>query len=194
MQPTFESWGRYPRLRAEVRPLYWAHLPMQLPPPTSSMLPFGLGRSYGDSCLNGGNVLLATRGLNRFIAFDKEQGVIRYEAGVSFAEILDLIVLHSWFLPVTPGTKFVTVGGAIANDVHGKNHHLAGSFGNHLVQFELLRSDGQRLLCSPESNADLFHATIGGLGLTGLILWAEFRLKRIFGRQIRVETVKFLGL
>ncbi len=194
MQQTVESWGRYPRLSAEVRPLYWRHLPIRLPGPATSVLPFGLGRSYGDSCLNGGNVLLATRGLNRFIAFDRDRGVLRCEAGVSLAEILDLIVPHGWFLPVTPGTKFVTVGGAIANDVHGKNHHVAGAFGNHVVQFELLRSDGQRSLCSAESNADLFQATIGGLGLTGLVLWAEFQLKRISGRQLLVNSVKFSGL
>lgn len=155
------------------------------------MLPYGNGRSYGDACLNDGGLLLATRGLDRFIAFDPASGVLRCEAGVLLSEILALTVPQGWFLPVTPGTRFVTVGGAIANDVHGKNHHRAGTFGCHLRSLELLRSDGSRRTCTPERNADWFGATIGGLGLTGVITWAEFALKRIAGPMIDVETIRF---
>ena len=155
------------------------------------MLPFGNGRSYGDSCLNNGGHLLATRGLDRFLAFDPETGLIRCEAGVLLSEILSLTVGYGWFLPVTPGTRFVTVGGAIANDVHGKNHHVAGTFGHHVTCLELLRSSGERLRCGPTEHADLFAATIGGLGLTGLITWAEFRLKRIANPYVQVERQRF---
>ena len=152
------------------------------------------GRSYGDVCLNGGATLLHTRGLDRFIAFDEASGVLRCEAGVLLSDILDVFVPRGWFLPVTPGTRFVTVGGAIANDVHGKNHHGAGTFGCHVRRFELLRSDGSRRVCSPGENADWFAATIGGLGLTGLITWVEMGLKRIAGVGMAIENFRFSGL
>jgi FAD/FMN-containing dehydrogenase len=158
------------------------------------VLPFGLGRSYGDSCLNDGNILLLTRGLDHVLEFDAQNGVIRCEAGVTLDEVLQLILPHKWFLPITPGTKFVTVGGAIANDVHGKNHHRAGTFGCHVTRLELLRSDGARLLCSPAQNRDWFEATIGGLGLTGVITWAEFKLRRVDNSMIEMESVKFRNL
>ena len=158
------------------------------------MLPFGNGRSYGDSCLNAGGMLLDTRGLDRLISFDVERGVIRCEAGVMLRDILDLVVPKGWFLPVSPGTKFVTVGGAIANDVHGKNHHCAGSFGCHVSQFELLRSDGSRRRCSRSENPEWFRATIGGLGLTGVILWAELELHRVAGAMMDIETIRFHDL
>jgi len=132
--------------------------------------------------------------LNRFLAFDEQKGILRCEAGVTLADILTLIVPRGWFLPVTPGTKFISVGGAIANDVHGKNHHRAGTFGCHVTRFELLRSNGERLLCSPDENVELFRATIGGLGLTGLILWAEFRLKPVHNPFILMERIRYRSL
>ncbi len=158
------------------------------------MLPYGQGRSYGDSCLNDGGLLLLTAPLNRFIEFERDTGRLRCEAGTTIAEILDLAVPHGWFPPVTPGTKFVSIGGAIANDVHGKNHHQAGTFGRFVTKFELLRSDGTRLFCSPSENTDWYRATIGGLGLTGLILWAEIQLKPVNGPMIACETIRFGGL
>jgi FAD/FMN-containing dehydrogenase len=158
------------------------------------MLPFGNGRSYGDSCLNEGGTLLLGRGLNRFIDFDPATGTLRCEAGVLLADILRFAVPQGWFLPVTPGTQYVTVGGAIANDVHGKNHHKAGTFGQHVRWFELVRSDGARLGCSRDENATLFRATIGGLGLTGVIVAAELKLKRIASPFIALETVRFADL
>jgi FAD/FMN-containing dehydrogenase len=159
-----------------------------------SVLAYGNGRSYGDNCQNAGGYLLATRNLDRFIRFDAQTGHIRCESGVLLQEVLTLTVGSGWFLPVTPGTQFVTIGGAIANDVHGKNHHVAGTFGHHLTCFELLRSDGSRTLCSSTQNPGLFRATIGGLGLTGVIIWAEFRLKRISNPYLRVQTVRFPNL
>jgi FAD/FMN-containing dehydrogenase len=110
------------------------------------------------------------------------------------AEILDFAVPRGFFLPVTPGTKYATVGGAIANDVHGKNHHIVGTFGRHLLSFELIRSDGSRLLCSPTENQEWFRATIGGMGLTGLIIWAEIRLRPIVSRKIQYQGTKFVGI
>ena len=186
------SWGRYPHATQQIIPLHWRDQP--LPPVAGSMLAYGNGRSYGDVCLNDGGTLLHTRGLDRFIAFDGDSGVLRCEGGVLFSEILEFAVPRGWFLPVTPGTRYVTVGGAIANDVHGKNHHRAGTFGEHLRCFELLRSDGARLLCSPMENVDLFTATIGGLGLTGVITWAEFTLLSVPGAAVATQTLSFAGL
>jgi FAD/FMN-containing dehydrogenase len=139
------------------------------------VLPYGLGRSYGDSCLNDGRRCWVPGGLDRLIAFDAQTGLLRCEAGASLSSIIDFALPRGWFLPVTPGTRHVTIGGAIANDVHGKNHHRDGSLGHHVPRFELLRSDGSRRACAPESNPELFRATVGGLGLTGLITWAEIR-------------------
>jgi len=188
----YESWGRYPKsVPARVLPLSWISDVPDLNGLLRPILPYGKGRSYGDCCLNDGGTLLDASGLDRFIQFDPETGVLRCEAGVTLNAILDLVVPVNWFLPVTPGTQFVTIGGAIANDVHGKNHHQAGSFGCHLLSFELLRSDKGKVLCSRECNRDLFEATIGGLGLTGLILWAEFQLKRVSGPLIDCERVRF---
>lgn len=160
----------------------------------ASVLPIGNGRSYGDSCLNPGGVLLDTRTMNAIIGFDIESGVVTCEAGTLLSDITACCLPHGWFLPVTPGTQFVTIGGAIANDVHGKNHHRAGSIGNHVTRFELLRSDGHRMICSPTENADWFAATIGGLGLTGLITWASIELRRVPNAYIDSETLRFRSL
>lgn len=172
--------------------MHWRH--ERLPASERTLLPYGNGRSYGDSCLNDGGDLIAMRGLDRFIHFDPSRGTLACEAGVLLSEILELIVPQGWFLPVTPGTQFVTLGGAIANDVHGKNHHRAGTLGCHVRRFELLRSDGSRLLCTPQENADWFGATIGGLGLTGVIVWAEIDLQRIRGPLMDLETLRMTGL
>lgn len=187
------SWGRYPALQPE-NTIACRNRDAPLPRDGHPLLPYGAGRSYGDSCRNEGGTLLLTRGLDRFIAFDRATGVLRCEAGVLFDDILKLIVPAGWFLPVTPGTRFVTVGGAIANDVHGKNHHRAGSFGRHVLRFELLRSDGSRRVCSPAESPDLFSATIGGMGLTGLISWAELQLERIASPWLSTESIRFGSL
>ena len=161
---------------------------------SDSALACGRGRSYGDSCINSHGTELSTRRLNRFIRFDPEQGMLRCEAGVTLDEILQVIVPRGWFLPVVPGTRFVTLGGAIANDVHGKNHHHAGSFGCHVRSLTLLRSDGTRPTCSLTENASLFAATIGGLGLTGLILDAEVDLIPITSAELEVEDLAFYSV
>jgi len=193
-QRAFESWGRYPAYDGRLIPLHWAS---DYPPRNTvsgGALPVGMGRSYGDVCLLKDGNLLSAVPLNRLLSFDPETGVLICEAGVSLAEILDFAVPHGYFLPVTPGTKYITVGGAIANDIHGKNHHVAGTFGCHLRRFELMRSDGSRLLCSPTENPDWYAATIGGLGLTGLIAWAEIALKPIVTRSIDYVGTQYHGI
>src|SRR5689334_12813276 len=190
-----QSWGRYPIVKPrQVIPLFWRNELPDLSSFEEPILPFAYGRSYGDSCLNEDGIALDARYLKRFIAFDERQGVLRCEAGVPLAEVLDLVVPRGWFIPVSPGTRFVSVGGAIANDIHGKNHHKAGTFGRHVTRFDLLRSDGRRLICSPDENSELFRATIGGLGLTGIILWAEFRLKPIVNPFIDMQRIRFSSL
>jgi FAD/FMN-containing dehydrogenase len=159
-----------------------------------SMLPQGLARSYGDSCINADNAILLTERLKCFIEWNRSTGMLRAESGTTLGDILQLVAPQGWFLPVSPGTQFVTLGGAVANDIHGKNHHRAGSFGRYVTQFELLRSSGERLQCSRESHAELFRATIGGLGLTGLITWVEIQLKPIASLGMQVETIPFSTL
>jgi FAD/FMN-containing dehydrogenase len=191
----FESWGRYPTYSANVIPLHWqSDFPAAIAGLHNGALPVGMGRSYGDVCLLKDGNLLDVTGMNRLIAFDPETGLLTAEAGITLAQILDFAVPRGFFLPVSPGTKYVTLGGAIANDIHGKNHHLAGTFGCHIPQFELVRSDGTRRLCSPSENPDLYAATIGGLGLTGLITWAQLRLKPIVSRMIDYEGIQFHGI
>jgi len=195
---TKESWGMYPKTKALVRELDSRKEDFseatQGIDSAASYLPYGQGRSYGDSCLNDGNVLIVTEKLNHFIELNQETGLLRVEAGLTLKEILDHIVPQGWFLPVVPGTQYVTIGGAIANDIHGKNHHVAGTFGCHVTSFELLRSDGSRHFCSANENSSLYRATIGGLGLTGLIVWAEIQLKKISSPWVARETLRFSHL
>ena len=189
------SWGRYPKVRArQVVPLFWRDSLPDLSSYEASVLPYGYGRSYGDSCLNEDGIVLDASHLNRFISFDEHSGVVCCEAGVSLADMLAVMVPRGWFLPVSPGTQFVSVGGAIANDVHGKNHHRAGTFGRHVTRLKLLRSNGERIVCSPTENEHLFRATIGGLGLTGVILWAEIQLKSIVSPLINMERIRYGSL
>lgn len=153
-------------------------------------LPYGMGRSYGDSCLNSHGMLLETSSMRKFISFDEKTGVLHCESGVTLLDILKTFVPKGWFLPVTPGTSYVTVGGAIANDVHGKNHHTQGTFGHFVESMTLYRSDGEMMECSPTQHKDYFKATIGGLGLTGLIVDAKIKLQKIENAYIEQTTVK----
>lgn len=154
----------------------------------------GLGRSYGDACLNPGGVLWRTVGLDRFISFDVATGRLACEAGVVLRDIQRLAVPRGWSLPVVPGTQLVTVGGAIANDVHGKNHHVVGTFGEHVRRLRLVSTTGRTLECGPDLDADVFAATVGGLGLTGLITVVELQLRPSPGPWLEAETLAFSGL
>jgi FAD/FMN-containing dehydrogenase len=195
--PRILSWGRYPKAvhRYLHRPAWNDQLSEILKAAEPrSLLPFGLGRSYGDSCLNAGRDLVDCHRLNRILGFDESTGVVRCESGVTLADILDVFLPKGWFPSVTPGTSFVTVGGAIANDVHGKNHHCAGTFGAHVHQIALHRSDSGLIFCSSQENPEMLRATVGGLGLTGVIAWADIQLKRVAGPWIDGESIPFESL
>lgn len=191
----YQSWGLFPKSKpAEVLKVFWRTEIPSLSETKYLILPYAYGRSYGDVCLNNGEMLIDVTNLNHFIFYDRENGIIRCEAGTRLLDILELVIPDGWFLPVTPGTKYVSIAGAVANDVHGKNHHRVGSFGRFIRKFELLRSDGKRYLCSREDNPELFYATIGGLGLTGLITWVEISLQKVPGSFLFVEKHKFSSL
>ena len=187
---TVSSWGRLRQVPHEVaRPAFLDEARAVLQAGGAPALCYGKGRSYGDVCLNENGRLIVTDLLDRIISFDRERGVLRAEAGLTFERLLRVVVPHGWFLAVTPGTKFVTLGGAVANDVHGKNHEAVGTFGAHVLSLGLARSFGEVLTLSPTQNAELFAATVGGLGLTGAILWVELQLVPIRSAMMEIETL-----
>ena len=159
-----------------------------------SLLAYGNGRSYGDTCQNPAGFLVDMRGMNRILSFDARSGVLEAEAGVLLSDIIAHAAPHGFFPAVVPGTQFVTLGGAIANDVHGKNHHRRGTFGCHVVSFTLLRSDGRSYKCSASENPRLFAATIGGMGLTGLILSARVSLMPVPSLDVIEQVTRFRDL
>ena len=151
----------------------------------------GMGRCYGDSSLNG--KIISSLKHNKALAFDKENGIFTCQAGMTIDQVLQVIVPQGWFVPVTPGTKFITIGGAIASDVHGKNHHYEGSFGHHVISFEMLLATGEIITVTPQ-NKELFETTCGGMGLTGVILQATFKLKKIESSYIKQRSIKVKNL
>lgn len=159
-----------------------------------AFLAYGNGRSYGDSCQNVSGSLIATHGWNRILSFDPRSGLLRAQAGAMLSDIIALAAPHGWFPAVVPGTRFVTLGGAVANDVHGKNHHRRGTFGCHVEALTLMRSDGTVHECRRDREAALFCATIGGMGLTGLILDATIRLMRVGAADVEEKVVPFSSL
>jgi FAD/FMN-containing dehydrogenase len=171
--------------RTHVAPVLAAHQPG---------LAFGNGRSYGDVCLNPKGNLWQTSGLNKLIAFDEATGSLVCEAGVLLRDIQRLFVPRGWMLPVTPGTQLITVGGAIANDVHGKNHHAVGSFGDHVLGVSLVRTSGEVLKLDWFDTPEVLSATLGGMGLTGVIVTAELQLRRVGSPWLRTETLPYQGL
>ena len=192
METRYKSWGYTPpEKQLAITPSWASEITGGS---TVPQLPFGNGRSYGDSCLISNGTVLDSRSMNHILNFDISAGTLTCESGVTFSEIVNLCADKGWFLPVTPGTHFVSVGGAIANDVHGKNHHRRGTFGCHVLEMEIHRTDGARVLCSAVNNPDLFNATIGGLGLTGMIIWAKFSLIPIASNKMIVESLPFRNL
>jgi FAD/FMN-containing dehydrogenase len=190
------SWGRVARApRRVAQPRHRDEVPSLIAcEELGSVLATGLRRSYGDSGLNSPGGAIDMTEVNRFLAFDCSTGLLRAEAGASLSQILRLVVPKGWFLPTTPGTRFVTLGGALGNDVHGKNHHRAGSIGCHVTRLSLARSDGFQGEISPSNDPSLFNATIGGLGLTGIIEWAELQLERIPSSYLDAETIAYGSL
>jgi decaprenylphospho-beta-D-ribofuranose 2-oxidase len=156
-------------------------------------IPRGLGRSYNNAAQSAGGLVLSTGRLNKIISFDPAAGVVVAEAGVSLEQLMVAALPHGWFVPVSPGTRQVTVAGAIAADVHGKNHHAVGSFASHVTSFDILFPDAGQAephTVTREADPELFWATAGGMGLTGFITRATIRLKRVETSLVSVETVK----
>ncbi|WP_038937425.1 FAD-binding oxidoreductase [Bradyrhizobium japonicum] len=190
-----QSWGRVVRTSHRVaRPRWRDEILALIAEGTSDegrLLAVGLGRSYGDTCLNANGSVIDATGLDRIISFASASRLLRAEAGISIDAVLKMIVSRGLFLPVTPGTRFVTLGGAVANDVHGKNHHSSGTFGRWIRRLCLRRSDGQELELGPNDKTGLFAATIGGLGLTGMMTWVEIELSPIDSAMIESEIIPF---
>jgi len=184
------GWGRIAPTAAELgAPADAAAAASDLRAP-GPKIPRGLGRSYNNAAQCDGGLVLSTARLNQIISLDADTGLVTCEAGVSLEELMVAGLPSGWFVPVSPGTRQVTVGGAIAADVHGKNHHVAGSFARHVLSFDLLLPDGTSRSVSPDSDPVLFWATAGGMGLTGLIVRATVRLKRVGTSRLRVDTVR----
>lgn len=189
------SWGRYPKHPQTGYPVSWpSDLDSAVIAAGAGTLAFGRGRSYGDSCLASSDHVLAMQGLDRFLSVDWHTGRIVAQAGLTLDTLIRAALPHGWFVPVTPGTKFVTLGGAVANDVHGKNHHVMGTFGRHVSRLLLHRASDGVIECSREANAELFAATIGGLGLTGVILAVELQLRPVRSSQVEQRNIKFGNL
>lgn len=182
------GWGRYPRQEARVAEPLSRQQCMRAVPSALPLIARGQGRSYGDSAL--GPQVLSTRYLDQFHDFDPETGMLSCAAGVSLDDILRTFVPRGWFLPVMPGTRFITVGGAIASDVHGKNHHRDGTFSAHVASIQILLGNGECVGASPSDHAELFYATCGGMGLTGVIVSAVLRLKAITASDILETRIK----
>ena len=182
------GWGRYPVLDCRVARLRRCRELGRLLADNGTLIARGNGRAYGDAALNP-DLTLSMLAMDRLQAFDPATGLLTCEAGVLLSDVLATFVPRGWFPPVVPGTELVTVGGLIAADVHGKNHHRDGSFGAHVESLTLATADGETRRCSRSENADLFRATLGGMGLTGVILSASFRLRRIESAYVLAETV-----
>jgi decaprenylphospho-beta-D-ribofuranose 2-oxidase len=183
------GWGKYPAAEVELRHVRSAADAAAAVVAPGHLIARGNGRSYGDAALCPERTLSMDK-LDRMLAFDEKEGWLTCQAGVLLSDILSVLVPRGWFPMVVPGTKFVSLGGAIAADIHGKNHHGAGSFCDHVAEIELLIASGAVVRCSASENAELFAATRGGMGLTGVILSASIRLQRIETVYIRQETIR----
>lgn len=190
MRKLLANWNNYPVVEGrEISFDYGKEIATKLP---KASIPHGNGRCYGDASLS--SDVVNTLRYDKLLAFDEVNGIITCQSGLLLSDLLQIIVPQGWFLPVTPGTKFITVGGAVASDVHGKNHHVEGSFSRHVLSISVLTGTGQIIVCSPDADPDLFQATCGGMGLTGVILDVKFRLKRIHTAYIRQKQIRARNL
>jgi len=170
------SWGNYPVIESDQENFVFAD---QLKPLISKEEPFiprGNGRSYGDSAL--GKRTISTLKYDKILYFDTANGVLECQPGITLSDVLEVIVPAGWFLTVTPGTKLITIGGAVGSNVHGKNHRSEGSFSGHIINMDVMLASGEVITCSQAENTDLFEATCGGMGLTGMVTRVKFRLKK----------------
>ncbi|MEG1590437.1 FAD-binding oxidoreductase [Chryseobacterium sp.] len=192
MKPNFiqkvTNWGNFPIVEKEMKSEDSFRKIKEFVQNHNEVIARGNGRCYGDASL--GESIFSTKKLNKFISFDRLNGIIECESGVLLSDVLEISVPQGYFLYVTPGTKFISVGGAIASDVHGKNHHSEGCFSEYVIDFKLMTENGDIIICSKEENPEKFYATIGGMGLTGIVLSARFKLKNIETAYIRQESIK----
>ena len=186
------SWGMYPKVESSVFKYYKETTLTQVINEHDELIPYGNGRSYGDSALSSN--IINVKPKDYFLDFDEENGLLHIQAGVLLSDILESYVPRGWFLKVTPGTKLITVGGAIASDVHGKNHHVAGCFSESVQEFRIMLENTEVITCSKETTPELFKATCGGMGLTGIILDAKIYLKKINSQYIDQTTIKTKNL
>ncbi len=188
MKQKITNWGNFPVVEKEIKSEDSLQKIKDFVLSHKEVIARGNGRCYGDASL--GENIFSTKRLNKFIGFDKIEGVLECESGVLLSDILEISVPQGYFLNVTPGTKFVSVGGAIASDVHGKNHHSEGCFSEYVLEFKLMKENAEVITCSREENTEDFWATVGGMGLTGIILSAKIKLKNIETAYIRQESIK----
>ena len=188
MKQQIANWGNYPVMESNVKSFTFNEQLSTLMDTTGHFIPRGNGRCYGDASLASNTI--STLQYNRILSFDVANGVFSCQSGLTLDKVLDVIVPKGWFLPVTPGTKFITVGGAVGSDVHGKNHHVDGSFSNHIIEMDVMVADGSIITCSPSKHTDLFEATCGGMGLTGMIMRIKFRLKKIETSYVKQKQIK----
>lgn len=192
MQKQITNWGNYPALDSEERKFTLLEEVRGYVQTTDGFIPRGNGRCYGDASL--ATKTICTTKFDKILSFDRQNGVFECQSGITLDQVLEVIVPKGWFLPVTPGTKFITVGGAVASDVHGKNHHVDLCFSHHVEEMDILLNNGSLVTCGPNREADLFEATCGGMGLTGVITRIKFRLKKIETSYIRQRQVKAANL
>lgn len=192
MKKKLLSWGNYPNVESEIFSYKEKVEAKKKVKTLTEFIPYGNGRSYGDSCLQ--KTIVYNKEYNNFLNFNEHKGILKCQSGILLSEILDVFVPKGWFLYVTPGTKFITVGGAIASDVHGKNHHNSGCFSEAIIGFSLLLPDGQIKNCSRIENRELFLMTCGGMGLTGIILDCSLKLKKINSTNIKQTIIKTKNL
>ncbi len=192
MKKQIANWGNYPVMESDEESFAFPDQLNQLLDEEADFIPRGNGRCYGDASL--AQRTISTLKYDKILSFDTATGIFECQSGLILDQILEVIVPRGWFLPVTPGTKFITVGGAVASDVHGKNHHVDGSFSNHILDMDIVLASKKVITCSPQMNEDLFEASCGGMGLTGLITRVKFRLKKIETSFIKQKQIKARNL
>lgn len=192
MKKQIANWGNYPAMESEEKSFAFEDQLKEVIKGEGSFIPRGNGRCYGDASL--ADVTVSTLKYDKILSFDTVNGILECQSGITLDQVLEVIVPKGWFLPVTPGTKFITVGGAVASDVHGKNHHVDGCFSHHVLEMDVVVGNGEMITCSPTRYTDLFEATCGGMGLTGVITRVKFDLKKIETSYIRQKQIKAKNL
>jgi decaprenylphospho-beta-D-ribofuranose 2-oxidase len=188
------GWGRYPICESEVfRPEKFAELAAVVSS-DSKLIARGAGRAYGDAALNADSRVVDLQRLNRMLDFDPETGILRGEAGLTLDEIIRIFLPRGFFPAAVPGTRYVTLGGSLAADIHGKSHHRESSFATQVLWFDLMLASGEVRRCSREENGELFWTTIGGMGLTGIILEVALRLQRVESAYIKGEIIRVANI